>query len=61
MGEIQHKVIEINVQSYLKDLRKDERPQPRPQVQPVYGICGHIARSERHTCGSYNCTQQYGW
>jgi hypothetical protein len=35
---------------------------PRPSVKPVYGLCGHVARSENHTCGSWSCIQQYcGW
>lgn len=31
----------------------------RPQVKAVYGTCGHIARSEDHTCGAWRCTQMY--
>jgi len=41
------------------------KPQPspsaRPAVQPVYGICGHIARSSQHTCGAWSCLQMWGW
>lgn len=36
-------------------------PTSRPVVEPVHGICGHIARSPRHTCGAWSCTQNWGW
>lgn len=32
----------------------------RPPVAPVYGVCGHVARSAEHTCGAYRCTEIYG-
>lgn len=31
------------------------------QQAAVYGSCGHVARSEQHTCGAPNCIQIYGW
>ena len=50
----------------LRDARKpltaEQAPMtPRPSVKPVYGLCGHVARSERHTCGAHRCIQQWGW
>lgn len=33
----------------------------RAEVKPVYALCGHIGRSEKHTCGAWTCLQMYGW
>lgn len=44
--------------------RKQAKPEQntvRPVVKPVYGTCGHIARSEQHTCGAYFCVQMFAY
>jgi hypothetical protein len=30
-------------------------------VLPVYGTCGHIAKSAYHTCGNPRCVDMFGW
>jgi hypothetical protein len=31
-----------------------------PAIQPVYGTCGHLAKSPQYSCGSPRCSQ-YSW
>jgi hypothetical protein len=47
--------------NYTTQTNSTPSPTARPQVEPVYGICGHIARSPRHTCGAWFCLQMWGW
>lgn len=39
-------------------VRTDERP---ITPQPTHGICGHIAKSDTHTCGNFYCIRNYGY
>jgi hypothetical protein len=54
-GYVNNTQIEARRKSYITN------PTARPQATPMYGICGHIARSRSHTCGSYNCEKIYGY
>lgn len=39
----------------------EEQYQQYKASRTVYGTCGHIAKSENHTCGAWSCIQQYGF
>lgn len=47
------------VDHLLEDADEHAHSLMRPPVAPVYGVCGHIARSAEHTCGAWSCTQMY--
>jgi hypothetical protein len=55
MGEQSHGICPTH-----RDAEYERYRTARPQVKPVVALCGHIGRSEAHTCGAYRCTQNYG-
>ena len=50
----------IVLQQSSTQLPQKQENTSRPKDKPVYALCGHIGRSEKHTCGAWNCLQMYG-
>lgn len=60
LGQTSHNIVhEDDEKQHIEDTPLSFYTTPRPSVKPVYGLCGHIARSENRTCGAYTCTQMY--